>query len=761
MPTERVRAIRMSAFRGIREILDLDLGDGRSLLVLGRNATGKSSIADALEWHLNGGIELLQHEGRQQDVRHAGASDGTPTFVRITTSGALNGETWLDNTLGPGPSGRAAGETWLLRGRTLSDFVNLTKGDKWKRLASLLGLEAVDQLRLDMQATSNKLEQELETARQHLSGYAKSLKPLWEGETHDGLWEAIRDASQMAGVEEPASLNHALDPSWSSALASKDPTSDRPKAIERVAIALAEAPELTIHTEAWNAALEVLHHPSSAELSLLKAAEIVLSGAEPATTCPLCQQAVDHETLAANVVERLSGLLEDAKAWDEASSHSAAVIRHVEEALARRQAVVELATKAALTIPKLPLEHLARLMELVQQRHELDEADALDVQTALAGWDEAVRSAVEADPAADVDKLSPVVRLVLLLERGRVWRDAVVGESRASIAAERAASLFKVISDRQSQLVGEILSAISDPLAEIYSALHPDESLDSAAVEQWGDKGLELAVEFHGEKRRPPHGVLSESHLNSLAIAVFLAMAEIFNDEIGFLVLDDVVSSFDLEHRAKLAELLVERYQDWQLIVLTHDRLFFERIRRLGPGWETLEFTSWDFNDGPRFSSYATTDHIARARAAVDDGDVPNAATATRRALEESLQEACEGFGAPLPFRRGYRNDQREAQEVIDGLRRRAKSLDASTRTIIRSAMGAFEADLQAALNPEAHASQEWAAMAEVREALDRVATFVDWFICGHCSSPVWRNWTGTAGSCQCGGLRIPPLTAD
>jgi len=761
MPTERVGAIHMSAFRGIRETFDLDLGDGRSLLVLGRNATGKSSIADALEWHLNGGIELLQHEGRQQDLRHTGAAEATPTFVRISTTGALDGETWLDNTLGPGPSGRAAGETWLLRGRTLSDFVNLTKGDKWKRFASLLGLEGVDQLRLDMQATSNKLEEELHTAREQRARYEMSLRPLWEGDTDDGLWDAIKNASHMAGVEEPASLDHALAPSWSSELAAKDPTSDRTTAVERIAIALAEAPELAIDTEAWNAGLEILHHPLSAELSLLKAADIVLSVPEPVGTCPLCQQPVDHEVLAANVAERLTSLLEDSKAWEGAASQSAAAIRHVEEALGRRQIVVDLVSKSTLTIPDLPLEGLTRLVELVQQRRELDEADVADIQTGLAEWDEAVRSAVEADPSADVDKLSPVVRLVLLLERGRAWREAVVGESRASLAAERAASIFKVISEKQSQLVGEILSAISAPLAEIYSALHPDESLDSAVVEQWGEKGLELAIEFYGQKRRPPHGVLSESHLNSLAIAVFLAMAETFNEEIGFLILDDVVSSFDLEHRGKLAELLVERYEDWQLIILTHDRLFFERTRRLAPGWKTIEFTSWDFDDGPRLSSYITTDQIARARAAVDAGNVPNAATSTRRALEEALLEGCEGLGASLPFRRGYRNDQREVQELIAGLRRFAGSLDTSTRGTIRDAMVGFEADLQAALNPEAHASQDWAAMAEVRDALDRVATFVDWLTCGHCSSPVWRNWTGTAGSCRCGSLRIPPLTPD
>ena len=54
--------------------------------------------------------------------------------------------------------------------------------------------------------------------------------------------------------------------------------------------------------------------------------------------------------------------------------------------------------------------------------------------------------------------------------------------------------------------------------------------------------------------------MLSESHLNSLAIALFLAMAETFNEQLGFLVLDDVINSFDVEHRGRLAELLADGF---------------------------------------------------------------------------------------------------------------------------------------------------------------------------------------------------------
>ena len=210
-------------------------------------------------------------------------------------------------------------------------------------------------------------------------------------------------------------------------------------------------------------------------------------------------------------------------------------------------------------------------------------------------------------------------------------------------------------------------------MAKIYSALHPGEDLDAVSIEPWTAKGVELAIDFHGSRQRPPHGVLSESHLNSLAIAVFLAMAASFNERLGFLILDDVINSFDVEHRGRLAELLADGFSDWQLIVLTHDQQFFEHSSRRAPSWRKIEFTSWSHASGPRTTKYETSGMLAAARERLQSDDVQSAATKGRRALEELLQEACEALYAPLPFRRGQANDRREIGELFIGLRRTLK----------------------------------------------------------------------------------------
>ena len=73
---EKLQRLVMHAFRGIPSEMTVDFGKGESTVVCGDNGTGKSTIADALEWYFTGDIELLSHEGRQHAVRYVGGDGG-------------------------------------------------------------------------------------------------------------------------------------------------------------------------------------------------------------------------------------------------------------------------------------------------------------------------------------------------------------------------------------------------------------------------------------------------------------------------------------------------------------------------------------------------------------------------------------------------------------------------------------------------------------------------------------------------------------
>ena len=67
--------------------MEVDFGEGQSLAVYGDNGTGKSTIADALEWFFTGGIELLSHEGRQHAIKNLGPAAEKETEVELVKTG--------------------------------------------------------------------------------------------------------------------------------------------------------------------------------------------------------------------------------------------------------------------------------------------------------------------------------------------------------------------------------------------------------------------------------------------------------------------------------------------------------------------------------------------------------------------------------------------------------------------------------------------------------------------------------------------------
>ena len=173
--TEKIQRLAMRAFRGVPGEMIVDFGKGESIAVYGDNGTGKSTIADALEWYFTGEIELLCHEGRQHAVRHVGGERDDATSVEVVTNGALGGTVVFPDERAPEAFQAIRRETFLLRGRTLADFINKTKTEKWKALVEILGLDAIESLREDLQRARNDLRKEAKAADEQVQACRRAL----------------------------------------------------------------------------------------------------------------------------------------------------------------------------------------------------------------------------------------------------------------------------------------------------------------------------------------------------------------------------------------------------------------------------------------------------------------------------------------------------------------------------------------------------------------------------------------------------------
>jgi energy-coupling factor transporter ATP-binding protein EcfA2 len=756
----------MNAFRGIPGEMTVDFGNGDSIVIYGDNGTGKSTIADALEWYFTGEIELLSHEGRQHAVRYVGGESNSATSVEVATNGTLGGKVVLPDERDAETFRAIRRETFLLRGRTLADFINKTKTEKWKALVEILGLDAIEGLREDLQRARNELRKASKSAEDEVLSYQRALAAGSGDVTRDSVLENLQQICRMLGVDPPQSLEQVVEPSWlaaavgASAVAAE--ASGRQTLLAEIKTLSAPAVDRRA-MEAWNTLV------GSDRARLLPRASLVREAKRLFETgsikddgrCPLCGQKVDVGNLARNIEGALVEVMEASRDLERVREP---VVQHAEDLEAahdKRTSIHDRARAAELELPPPPdLSHIG-LKGCVDALAPVEIEIVTRALSDLRKWDRAAAAAARKASAPEPStRDTQLIMLAALCQQVNAWRLAEKKAGRARRALGLAERVFEVYQKKQKEDLAELLTTISRRVARIYSTLHPGESLDAVSVEPWTAKGVELAIDFYGSRQRPPHGVLSESHLNSLAIALFLAMAESFNEQIGFLVLDDVINSFDVEHRGRLAELLADGFAHWQLIVLTHDQQFFEHLSRRAPSWRRLEFTSWSYASGPRTTQYETAGLLRSAQERFESGDVHGAATKARRALEELLQEVCEALCAPLPFRRGQANDKREIGELFRGVRRtlkdRAKPLLDSMEPLLKN----LEADVGATLNVAVHGSRGRSGAGEVHAALERITALDQQWSCPACRTRVWHRGTPEAARCKCGQSSFPPVRA-
>jgi energy-coupling factor transporter ATP-binding protein EcfA2 len=109
------------------------------------------------------------------------------------------------------------------------------------------------------------------------------------------------------------------------------------------------------------------------------------------------------------------------------------------------------------------------------------------------------------------------------------------------------------------------------------------------------NRTLTANLSFRGHSLSAPAIFLNEARQSALAIATYLAgrLACVpTNDKaLKLLVLDDLLISLDYSHRRPVLEVIATLFKGWQIILLTHDRFWFELAREqlLDQPWKVIE----------------------------------------------------------------------------------------------------------------------------------------------------------------------------
>ena len=664
--TEKIQRLVMHAFRGVPGEMTVDFGKGESLAVYGDNGTGKSTIADALEWYFTGEIEFLRHEGRQHAVRHVGGDDSRrDRRSRSSRTARSAGRSYSPTSEIPTrsrTSGRRRFSFADARWRTSSTRPRRRSGRRWSRYSAWTPSRVFGRTcngRETIFARSPK------PRKNRSSRCGGPWRPGNEPVTHETVLANLQQICQMLGVDPPrlsgSGSRSLLAHQCAVGASAGSVGSLRPREPSgRNQDAQHAGRSTQASLEGWNALVSSRRAQLLPRASLVREAKRLVEAQSIDGRCPLCGQKVNEKELAQKIETALVEVLEASRELERCAIRSPSgwmnwarpttngLRSHDSRA---RQSARPAAASRVHSRGTSGERRLARRPWTSRRSRAICPSSGSGTRR-RARW---ARRRPPPAPARAIRSSSCWPRSASRSRRGaRLKRKP---PERCARSRWRTASSTPIRRSRRKTWPS-CSKRISHRVAQIYSALHPGENLaESVSIEPWTAKGVELAVEFYGSRQRPPHGVLSESHLNSLAIALFLAMAEEFNTQLGFLLLDDVINSFDVEHRGRLAELLADGFTDWQIIVLTHDQQFFEHLSRRAPSWRKLELTSWSYDSGPRTTRYETSGILAAARERLGSGDVHGAAAKARRGARGAPAGNVRSVvgAAPLPARPGER----------------------------------------------------------------------------------------------------------
>jgi wobble nucleotide-excising tRNase len=152
-----------------------------------------------------------------------------------------------------------------------------------------------------------------------------------------------------------------------------------------------------------------------------------------------------------------------------------------------------------------------------------------------------------------------------------------------------------------------------------------------------------------------------------------LASVVEFNKENKFIILDDVISSFDTNHRMNFAKLLFDKFKDYQIILLTHEHEteWFHYVSQLAKNNSWLINTlKWDNTKG----TYIDNNPMELKQLIENllaNGSADILANPMRQYLEHLLKEICCNLEVEVKFQFNDNNEKRMPNELLSSLKSR------------------------------------------------------------------------------------------
>ncbi len=708
----KLKQIKITGIRGIKDTLTLS-PDTNSMLIYGDNGAGKSSITDSIEWFYKEKIShLSSSEIGKESIRNVFLADSDDSKVEIQFSNkTLDTEKSIDSSLRTFNSNGSKdfynyillsqNENLVLRYRDLVQFITATKGDKLKYLQSIIGFDEVKEIRgllkkfagrfakeIKTENYSNKksaqqsilmesLGQNITSENQFFETAAKLIKPLNLGKEIKSFQD-VREVLKSLETKEDSQISEQI--SFYNKIA--DSLTEVESEIVRIVVLYKR------YFSAYNELRKDAEKIQKLQLLALlsEGLKVLKDDIVKGDLCPLCQQTKNKIQLINELNQRIEDLKElqsEKENLDEQASEIKTIIQtniNTVNGLLKERLVKEKENTQSLKT----IQDFSTSINIISEELKKDifsvepikETGQIQIDTTtireLTGLFK--KKAKElTDGLKGNLKLQVHTKLSRAIDAYTAYRKIEKEHDLVTKQQITFEALYADFIKRQEEALNGFLNNFSGDIDKYYSYMNPNEKIEDFKLVPMKDKydeldGITISYKFYNRKKSPPTALLSESHINCLGLSFFLASVKAYNGENDFFVLDDIISSYDGHHRTRFIRLLTDEFSDYQIILLTHEKDFFDiassEVKR--KNW-LIKSLSWTAEKGVSFET-PLIDLRAKIEEKFKTKNTDGLGNDIRKYGERQLKQIALNIEANLPFRFNNRNEDRMMNELLTGI---------------------------------------------------------------------------------------------
>lgn len=792
----RLKRLKVKNCRGIIDGPDLVFGTGGAV-ICGDNGTGKSSYIDALEKVVTGQCSSLDIGAQELSWKKQGThihSDSNPEIQLILTDGNTDEMVSLGETIESFPKEvqkflKISQESrFILRRRTLLEFIEAKPAQRYKAIEGFLNVDryaAFEQKLIDhkkdLETGMKKLDDKISQNEQDIR---KILKldpeiPITTGCLVEQFNICLNDAgiSEVTDFEELGGRVGLIETDLRSFQ-----NISQWQGIVNFSKELANAPSylkvIESEEEYYNASKELQTESDAIKGHIY---EKVLSDGvrwikeDGLELCPLCNSPINADEIQKFVQQKIN----EHKSIIESKNICNAKYNLFFQAISNYAKFLEKTRKTWDELLKVLLidryDTFQKVIEeIVASNSTISEPEKIEQELArLLKFDgnaiiHSMKEVIDERRASspDIDRYNKLIDLknsiaAVLLHYSTI-QDAISTKNNTKVVSEQITLISQYATKARKEAIKLLMSEIGKVTNEYYQYIHPGESIGSPVFKlpDGGSGSIKIISEFYGTED-DPRGHYSEGHVDSLGLCIYLAIRRFQynqNPDLALLVLDDVLQSVDAGHRRKTAEMIFEKFNNHQIVITTHDLLWFEYLKQASKrhmGNRKLKYykiSDWNIDTGPIFGDHLN-DYEWLISKNAGKSNPQDKAIKAGRVLEEVLQNLCNNLDVSVRF---SISSKYTIDPLWNAFYSKSKKFD-----IFYSSTKKYLDTIEKTRTMRNWAGAHWNSWAmnltdnEAREFCDAVIGFRNGVYCEHCNEYIRRiSEIDNLWSCKCEKIR-------